>query len=78
MTTAHPCGRLPVYGLALSAWYCHHHQAWWCTAMTYIQRSDDLPQRQEFDSIEFGPFDTNVEVMDWIVAHLDVPASPPA
>jgi len=62
----HPCGSLPVSGLSLGVWYCHHHQAFFATMMVYTERDGDEPERVAGGNVEWGPFDTPEDVQRWI------------
>ncbi len=65
-TDSHPCGSLPISGLCISVWYCHHHQAYFASRSRYTQRSNDMPETQEYTHREWGPFDTWEDVTDWV------------
>jgi len=67
---AHPCGNLPVSGLSIALWYCHHHQAWWGHVDEYLQDDGD-PEYESLSSIEFGPFDSPEDVYLWASRRLE-------
>ena len=69
-TPHHPCGSLPVTGIALSAWYCHHHQAWFAMASAYIEESGDVIRPLRHREREFGPFDNEADMQQWMVKQL--------
>jgi len=66
MPTDHPCGALPVHGWNLSLWWCVHHQAYWATAMSYVQNDDEDLLVTHGRSLSFGPFDTLADVERWL------------
>ncbi len=70
MNPLHPCGNLPVSGLTLSVWYCHHHQAYFAIRSRYTQTNDVDLVSDEYDRIEWGPFDTWDDVVDWTMCAL--------
>lgn len=75
--TRHPCGALPVSGLLLNAWYCHHHQAWFASSASYVQTgSSEMTTERPTRAIEFGPFDERSAIEQWMaeqwLEHLNV------
>lgn len=65
----HPCGSLPVSGVHVSVWYCHHHLAWWATVSSTHQSAQEPIERAGFE-MEWGPFDTFEDVTSWIADRL--------
>jgi hypothetical protein len=70
MDQQHPCGSLPVSGISVSAFYCHHHQAWWATSMSHLQTSEFDLEVTASASMSFGPFDTEDDVKAWMLRAL--------
>lgn len=66
----HPCGNLPVTGLSVSLWYCHHHQAWWACVDEYLQDRGD-PEYESCRATQFGPFDSTEDVFIWVSRRLE-------
>lgn len=64
--TIHPCGSLPVTGITVSAWFCHHHMAWWAQVTRYTQTGDQDLTVDLSHSEQFGPFDGEDEVRAYI------------
>lgn len=66
MTPHHPCGNLPVYWANYTAFYCAHHQAWWCHAEVIRQDGEEATSEVYSRSMELGPFDTVEDVQRWL------------
>jgi hypothetical protein len=71
MAEHHPCGNVPVSGVSASAWYCHHHQAWWGSVTSYDQHGADDLEHVHHAATQFGPFDTRGEVSTFLATHLE-------
>jgi hypothetical protein len=56
-----------VSGINVSAFYCHHHQAWSACVQTFLQQSEGSLAELHSDSIRFGPFDSEDEVRAWML-----------
>lgn len=52
--------------LSISVWYCQHHQAFWASAHTHSVDADGNMTGHTADSIEFGPFDSSTDVVEWL------------
>ncbi len=62
-----PCGSLPVSGINVSAFYCHHHMAWSACVQTYTQQREGHLEEHTSESMRFGPFDSEDEVRAWML-----------
>lgn len=65
-TSREPCGSVPTDGINVSAYYCHHHQAWTAWVSAHTQTGEDEFSFGDHIRQEFGPFDTVTEVLAWI------------
>lgn len=70
MTDHHPCGAVPVSGVTASAYYCHHHMAWFAAVASYDQTGADDLEHVRSESLDFGPFDSIDDVRRWLNEHL--------
>jgi hypothetical protein len=67
MSSTEPCGSLPVSGINVSAFYCHHHLAWSANVVTHHQGGGDDVQVLHQQSMQFGPFDSEDDVRAWML-----------
>jgi hypothetical protein len=67
MPQQEPCGSLPVSGINISAFYCHHHQAWSASVMSHHQTTEENVSLLESERMSFGPFDSEDEVRAWML-----------
>jgi hypothetical protein len=56
-----------VSGINVSAFYCHHHQAWSASTSSYRQDGDKAMTLVGQASMSFGPFDSEDEVRAWML-----------
>lgn len=68
-TPHHPCGNVPVSFAQVTAYYCHHHQAWCVDVQAWTEVGDEAEGGYSRHS-EFGPFDTQEDVARWVELRL--------
>lgn len=68
---AHVCGALPQTHLSIHIVRCEVHQAF--TARVHMYREDgvDVEDLLPMVEMEFGPFDSWAEIVDWVEHRLD-------
>lgn len=65
-----PCAAVPLTQISVAAWYCHVHQAWCWTAMSFDQTAEEALHVRHSASGDFGPFDGVHEVLTKLFAQL--------
>jgi hypothetical protein len=59
-----------VSGINVSAFYCHHHQAWTAHVITHHQTDQENLITRHEGQMSFGPFDSENEVRAWMLRAL--------
>jgi hypothetical protein len=67
MSSSEPCGSLPVSGINVSAFFCHHHMAWSANVITHYQAGAEDTEVLHQAFMRFGPFDHEDEVRAWML-----------
>lgn len=65
------CPALPVTGVSVSAWYCHHHLAWHAMSSRYTQGAEESISPEGGNECSFGPFDDAYDVISWMRAEIE-------